>query len=282
MTEVCKRTSAIRFCCAPAIYLLLGCGSKTDLVIGSDVKDSTAAVCATPIAPPPASLVHRYSFSGTTRTITDSIGSADGQSTVIADATHAGTPGNGPALDGSGVLTLDGTTNYVELPNGIISSLTDATIIAWTSWHAAGAYERVFDFGTSLAGEGVRSQCKSCLLVMSGSGDVRPGLAAQLHAPNVNTEQVTTTQLLDASERQVALVVKSRDSMTLYLDGAEIGSTPITLGLSDIMDQNDWLGLSQFASDRLYQGTYDEFRIYARALSACEVAATVDAGPDQL
>jgi len=68
--------------------------------------------------------------------------------------------------------------------------------------------------------------------------------------------------------------------MTLYLDGAEIGSTPITVGLSDIVDDNDWLGLSQYAQDTLYQGDYTEFRIYDHALSACEVAATVDNGPD--
>ncbi len=280
MTELCSWKRALPTFGIAA--LLTGCGSKTALVIGSDENDAATPICSTPVTPPLTSLIHRYSFSGTTTTVTDSIGSADGQSTVIADASHAGTPGNGPVLDGSGVLSLDGTSNYVELPNGIVSSLTDVTIVAWTAWRAAGAYERVFDFGTSTLGEGVRDRCKTCLLVMTGSGDVKPGLCAQLHGADGQTDQITADQVLDTTERQVALVVKSHYSMTLYLDGVAIASQAITHDLSEIMDQNDWLGLSQYTGDRLYQGSYDEFRIYNRALDPCEIAATVASGPDQL
>ncbi len=276
MNELCSRTNAAL---ALAALMLVGCGSKSELVIGSDVA---AAICATPVAPPSTSLIHRYSFDGTTTTVTDSVGMANGFSTVLADATHAGTPGSGPALDGSGMLTLDGVTNFVDLPNGLISSLTDVTVMMWSSWRSSGSYERVFDFGTSTAGEGVRSACKSCLLVMVGFNDPDHGLCAQVHAPGYDTEQITTIQPPDTNEHQVTLTFKANDSMTLYLDGVPLGSTPVTIPLSAIMDDNDWLGLSEYMSDRLYQGSLDEFRIYDRALSACEVAATVDTGPDQL
>lgn len=285
MTELCSWTKVRR---AGALALLLvGCGSKTALVIGSDGKDAGAPICTTPIAPPSTSLVHRYSFSGTTTTISDPVGSFDGQSsvvTVMGTAKIPGAPGSGPPLDGSGQLTLDGNVDYVALPTGIISSLTDATIMAWVTWRGGAAYQRVFDFGVSNAGDNLRSQCKSCLLIMTRSGDPsgNTGLCAQLHAPSLaQTEQIVTSAELDTTERQVALVFKAHDSMTLYLDGSAIGAVPVTIGLSEIVDHNDWLGLSQYDSDNLYQGTYDEFRIYNRALSACEIAATVGAGPDQ-
>jgi hypothetical protein len=261
---------------AGAVLGLCGCGSSSDFVIGSDVEDGAAALCVTGDQTPAASsLVHRYSFSGTGTTISDSVGGADGQSAVTA-----GTPAQ---LDGSGVLTLDGVTDYVDLPSGIISSLGNATIMAWTAWRGGPAYQRVFDFGTSTLGAGQREQCQSCLLLMDYSGDARGnGLCAQVHVPNVDVQQIVTSQLLDKTFRQVALAFESGSQMTLYLDGAPIGSTPITVALSDIVDDNDWLGLSQYATDTNYEGAYDEVRIYDHALSSCEVKATFDAGPDAL
>jgi hypothetical protein len=190
---------------------LSGCGSKSDLVIGTDVRDSTAAICLNAQTPPAGSLVHRYSFNGTTTTVSDSVGNADGQTAVIAADGTPGAPGSGPPLDGSGQLSLDGTTEYVALPSGIVSSLGDATLIVWTAWHGAAAYQRVFDFGTSTQGAGKREQCKSCVLLMTGSGDPRgQGLCAQVHAPSLAaSQQIVTATLLDKTIRQVALVFQS-------------------------------------------------------------------------
>jgi Concanavalin A-like lectin/glucanases superfamily len=90
------------------------------------------------------------------------------------------------------------------------------------------------------------------------------------------------SQELGGNFRQVALVFTGKNLMELYLDAKRIGSTPITAALSDIVDNNDWLGLSQYFTDNNYGGSYDEFRIYDHALSACEIEATYDAGPDAL
>jgi hypothetical protein len=254
--------------CGWLLLALCGCGSKTDLLIGTD----QGAICATSQAPPAASLVHRYSFEGTGTTITDSVGGASGQTAALA-------PGTPPQLDGSGHLALDGVTGYVDLPNGIVSSLPDATFIAWTAWLGGPAYERIFDFGSSTAGEGLRGGCESCVLLMTSSGTAQEtGLCAQAHAPTLDEAQIPTTALLDKTFRQVALVFKSGQSMALYLDGVPIGTTPTAIALSDIVDNNNWLGLSQYSLDHTYLGEYEEFRIYNRALSPCEIAATVENG----
>jgi hypothetical protein len=263
----CARSAA----CTWALGIsLCACGSKTELLIGSD--EGTAALCTANPPTPTANLVHRYSFSGTGTTVTDSIGGADGQT-----AATAGTP---PQLDGSGQLTLDGSTNYVDLPDGIISSLGDATVIAWTKWREGPAYQRIFDFGSSTAGAGQRGQCESCLLLMNSSGDKNGnGLCAQVHASGVE-QQIVTSRLLDKTYRQVAVAFQSKSQMTLYLDSVAIGSTPITVSLSEIVDNNDWLGLSQYVTDTPYEGSYDEVRIYNRALSPCELQTTFKDGPD--
>ncbi|HEY4107190.1 MAG TPA: LamG domain-containing protein [Polyangiaceae bacterium] len=259
--------------------LFSGCGSKSDLVIGSGASDSASAICLNGQAPPAASLVHRYSFGDATTTVSDSVSGADGQTATVAADGTPGAPGSAAALDGSGQLTLDGT-DFVALPSGLVSSLGDATFVAWTAWHGAAAYQRVFDFGTSMGGAGKRDQCKSCVLLMTGS-TLGTGLCAQVHTPSLaEPEQIVTNVRLEKTKSQVAVVFKSNDSMTLYLDGSVLGTTTISVGLSDIVDENDWLGLSQYALDTLYQGTYDEFRIYDRALSACEIGATLQAGPD--
>ena len=55
---------------------------------------------------------------------------------------------------GSGAVSFNGTNAYVNLPNGIISALTNATFEAWVTWSGgAGNCQRIFDFGNSITGE---------------------------------------------------------------------------------------------------------------------------------
>ena len=41
----------------------------------------------------------------------------------------------------------------MDLPNGIVSALTDATFEAWYTINTAQAWSRVFDFGSTTGGE---------------------------------------------------------------------------------------------------------------------------------
>src|SRR5438477_9080348 len=81
-----------------------------------------------------ADLKHRYSFNEASGTVAkDSVGGADG--TLLGGASLSG-----------GKVTLDGNDGYVDLPNGIISKLTDATFEAWVTFSGeGGAWQRVFD-----------------------------------------------------------------------------------------------------------------------------------------
>ena len=80
-----------------------------------------------------SALLHRYSFDGTGTAVTDSVGAAHG--TVV-----------NAQLSGSGTVVLGGgtTDQYVDLPNGIVSSLTNATFEAWITWDGGNGWQRVF------------------------------------------------------------------------------------------------------------------------------------------
>jgi hypothetical protein len=283
-----------------------GCGSDRDLVIGrneiaaviaadasdvapeatadvlaemdADTGESTiveAAPCAPDDLPPAGSLLHRYSFDGTGTVVKDSVGTADG--TALA----------GAMLDGSGTLTLDGNDDYVNLPNGLISSLDDVTIVTWVSGEPAdtAVFERIFDFGSSTAGEDQRLRGKSFIMVTPFS-DTPDGryLTMQAGTPALGVIQIATDQSIrDGNVHQVALVVRSGTGVELYLDGALLGTRATRLKLSDIEDVNDWLGQSQFSQDKSnFAGTYTEFRIYGQALSVCALRQTLRKGPDLL
>src|SRR6185436_8460196 len=89
-------------------------------------------------------LVHRYRFEGSGSTVLDSVGTAHG--TTV-----------GAALGGSGKVGLSGANQYVDLPDGILSSLSNATLEAWLNWQtapssAAADWQPIFDLGNSIDG----------------------------------------------------------------------------------------------------------------------------------
>src|SRR5207237_5036698 len=83
-------------------------------------------------------LAHRYSFEG-----------APG-STLVADSigTAHGTAIGGASFTGDGRLTLNGVNGYVDLPNGIISILTNVSLETWVKWNGGSQWQRLFDFGS--------------------------------------------------------------------------------------------------------------------------------------
>jgi hypothetical protein len=58
------------------------------------------------------------------------------------------------------------------------------------------------------------------------------------------------------------------------------GGTPPPVELGTIDDRNNWLGRSQYQDDDDFGGTYEEFRIYAGALTAEQIQISFAAGPN--
>jgi hypothetical protein len=234
----------------------------SDMAGAAGMAGSPEEDCVVGSAPPPGSLIHRYSFDGTGATATDSISGADGN--II-----------GTTLDGSGVVTMDGKAReYVDLPNGIVSAVTDITVVTWMTWFNGAAYQRVFDFGSSTQGEGLGDAGRSYFAVMPKTGfdnQSKPGLGGEMKAPGFPTVTLASTEDMTNRPAQVAFSFKGGVSAALYLNGKLLASQPTTITPANIDDRNNWIGQSQYSVNPPYQGSYNEFRVYNVALDGCQL-----------
>jgi hypothetical protein len=236
------------------------------------------------VADPPAlTLKHRYSFSeapGST-TVRDAVGGADG---VLRGAGATFSGAGTLSLPGGGVSTDPAETiaGYVDLPNGLISPLVNASFEAWVTWQGAGAWQRIFDFGTSAAGEDL-STGQGNYLFLSPAGPAN--LRFAVRDPRTGTEptQLTSTApLANGTEVYVAVVYDyTQNRARLYSNAVLVASGPAAVPLTLINDVNNWLGRSQWP-DAMFRGVFNEFRIWQGVLSADQVAANYAAGPDAL
>jgi hypothetical protein len=217
-------------------------------------------------------LVHRYRFAGSGTAVVDSAGDADG---MLVNT----------QLTGTGQLDLAGGTSdqYADLPNGLVSALSDATFEVWVTWAGGNAWQRIFDFGSSDASvEGDQGNGRTYLFLApstSSGGGLR--VAFSVSGSGGETRVSASAPLPSGSLHHVAVVIDdTNDRMSLYLDGAQVGSVAFTSALSSLNDINNWLGRSQYAADPELEGSLHEFRIYGAALSADQIAFSFADGPD--
>ena len=230
-------------------------------------------------------LIHRWTFdeSADGVTIPDVVGGADA---TLMNGTGAATIADGQAdlaNDGSQSSNPGDTGDYIDLPNGLISPLTQMTLECWTTWDGtSNVWQRVYDFGTSNDGEDTSAAGDQttwfCVVPLSGSNVVqieyrRLGAASIMpindNGPMTAGEEVLITLVHD----DVAGIVKA------FINGTIIGGYKAPAMLKEFVDNNLWLGRSQWG-DPLYCGSYNELRMYDTALSAAEIAANYLAGPD--
>ena len=215
-----------------------------------------------------AALAHRYAFDGTGSVAFDSIGGSD--ATLIDTA-----------LDGSGSLTLEGEGEYVDLPNGILSSNNDQTIEAWLTWNGGDAWQRIFDFGSSDAGEGERGNGRTYLFLTPRSSRGVLMLAYSATGYNGETRLSTDVTFPVGVQAHVTVVIDSpENSLSLYLDGRWLARQTLEQRLSALEDVNCWLGMAQYQSDPGLKASLTEFRLYHRALTSAEVELSHSLGPD--
>jgi hypothetical protein len=221
------------------------------------------------------SLVHRYSFDGTGTRVVDSVSGADG--TMM-----------GTSLNGSGTAVLSGGASgpYVDLPNGLISGLTDLTVELWLTWRGGPRLQRIFDFGMNSGGEGTNTGEKTSALnaLPNNSEDHFSAFIDFTAATGDGSEAVVkdTSALAIGVLAHVAVTFSdSSNTFSLYRNGRRIDQIGTVTGhLSSIDDRNVWVGRANQQGIPALEATIHELRIYNVALTDAAISASASAGPD--
>ena len=194
----------------------------------------------------------------------------DAAGTVVADRSGNGYDGTivgGAAWQGD-ALTFDGTDDYVDLPDHLLTGVEDVTVEAEVkiSPTQSGSYF-IYGFGnTDASGVG------QGYLFTTGNSAYRTGIASG----NWTTEQNVSSGSALPRDKWVHLTYTlSGTTGRLYLDGVEVArNTGVTLDPGDLGGGStiaNYLGRSLYNADPRFRGQFREFALYNRALSPTEV-----------
>jgi fibronectin type 3 domain-containing protein len=232
---------------------------------GGESTNSAQAAAAT-FSPTLGSLVHRYSFGETSgSTVADSVGGP----------VWTGTLPNGGTLSGGQLALTSGSQQYANLPSGVVSSLSNITVMVWLNLASVTYWSRLFDFGNDtttymyLTPWNGFDHTTRFTISTSGAG---------------GEQKINCSQGVSPGAWHQLAVTLNAGVGVLYMDGLAVGTNSgMTLKPSSLGNTTrNYLGKSQSTSDPYLNGSLDEFRIYNVALSSAEIAATAALGPDQL
>jgi len=234
------------------------------------------------VIPEGAPLVHRYSFNEPfgSRVAYDAVGNAHGR---VLGVGCQFTTGRQPSLP-VGQLAFGGSAPHVDLPDGMLSCLSEVSIEAWVYWTPSGQWPRIFDFGDQVPAISSSMAGWTYLFLTPHATTTTRAMRVALSTNGVGGERfwLDATNALPQNRTSHVAVVYSpvRGVARLYLNGVLVAANVAPIPLAAINDVNNWLGRSQFSWDSYFYGRFDEFRIYAGCLSDVEISANYAAGPN--
>ena len=198
--------------------------------------------------------------------------------TTAADSTSNGWNGtltNGATFDAgyfSNALSLaTSSTQYVTLPSGVTSGLTNCSITTWVKLNTTVNSSRVFDFGNNY------TVYMYLTPQFASSSKIRFAITTNGAA---NEQAISGTASLSTGVwHHIAVALNGRVGV-LYVDGAAVGTnssmtlTPANLGAT----VHNYIGKGQLPYPTL-NGLVDDFRIYDTTLSLGQIAAQAETMP---
>jgi alpha-L-arabinofuranosidase len=233
----------------------------------STLYTNSAAITVVP--GPPASLVHRYSFS-------DAVGSTNVYDSV-GGASWDGTLPNGGTFNGTGQLTISTTNSqYVNLPSGILSNYTAATVEGWVTATYLPANCMYYAFGNTVSGTGENyifgSLVRDYTSISDGDWSAEQGVTGSVAPLPLN-------QVIYFS----AVYNPPAGYISLYTNGVLAGiNNAVTDPLTDVATNETYIGRSVYTQDPYGSLILDEFRIWNGALTPLQIAASQVLGPNQV
>jgi alpha-L-arabinofuranosidase len=250
-----------------------GVGSGTTSIVVSYPALSLSATQSVQVTHVPVTISHRYSFSETSGTnIADSIGGP----------AWNGTLPNGGALGGGQLAFSAAARQYLNLPGGILSGFSAATIELWapniSGSNTSPPFVYLYAFGnTDGSGDGYDYIFFNPNLARTTISTADPGYDAE-QGGNLASSLGSATNL------HLTCVFDCPDGVINVYTNGLLASTfsGITDPLSSIGSEFAYVGRSLYTADAYLTWTIDELRIYSGALQAADIAATDALGPNQL
>ncbi|MBN2536124.1 MAG: hypothetical protein JXB88_24800 [Spirochaetales bacterium] len=185
-----------------------------------------------------------------------------------------GTTNPDPVWSG-GPYTLNGTSDYIDLPDGLTNNLGDFSIACWVYLNSRDSWSRVFDFGGST---------DVFMMFTPASGDTGNPYFAITTSGNPGEQGINGTSAMPTGSWQHIAVVRSGDTGILYINGQEAGrNNSMTLMPADLGNTtNNYIGRSQWSNDPYLNADIAEFLVYDRGLSASEVTTLASNQPQDI
>jgi hypothetical protein len=189
-------------------------------------------------------------------------GSARDTSINLNHGALYGTPTYVTGKVGEKAISLNGSTDFVQLPYEIANHKA-LSVSTWVYWNGGASWQRIFDFGNGTDQYAFLTPC-------SGNNTLR------FAAKNGGDEQQLDATVLSKSRWVHVALTMDASKVTLYVDGKLAAtSTTMTVRPSDFTPIFNYIGRSQF-SDPLFNGFIDDFCVFNYVLSANEVARLAD------
>ena len=239
-----------------------------DEVLVANYAMSAAQVAWLPFnsAPPPA-LVHRYSFNETGGTVVnDSIGGP----------AWNGTLPNGGTFGGGQLALSAASSQYVNLPAGILSNYTAVTIEVWATFPDQISYFTMFfSFGNTVSGSG-----DNYIFCAPQGGRIA------ITSNNYLGEQNTSSGIdfsYHTNLHVTAVFNPPANYLAIYTNGVLAGvNTAVTTPMNAVSNVFSYIGRSLYSGDTYFDASLDEFRIYNGVMQPADIATAQLLGPNIL
>lgn len=224
-----------------------------------------------------AGLRNRWSFNG------NLIDSAGGQNGLIIES------GTNNAMLSSTAVSLAGgaraASDYVSLGANLLPNTVEpVTVELWATQNAVQNWSRIFDFGSSATENLMMSWSQGTTLTTDRVEwkDSSTSTADNSNQPYTLGVEFHIAMIIEpnAGPNGTTRVTWYRAPSSSPSLGAARGSFNSTNTLAAFNDSSCWLGRSQYTSDNTASASYNEVRIWTRALSAADLELLHSAGPD--
>jgi sugar lactone lactonase YvrE len=199
-------------------------------------------------------------------------------SSTIADSVGSYTASNsGITLGGEGPFGGSesgafGGEAFATLPSGPLAGASAFTAEAWVDWAGGTKYKQpIFDFGSSST---------NYMYLTPASSLTKHTMLFEIHTSTGTVAQVTAPTLKSKAWEYVAVTETSGGTLTLYLNGEQVGQTtaltvsPASLGSTT----DDYLGKSAVSGEPMFDGSMSNVAFYSTALSPARILAHYNAG----